>query len=185
LPTALGSLLYVWFAPGVGAQAPSSKSAPAAIELAALMTERKLDAYAARSPEAADAFVAALLFPQVQLLVVTGKPTAPAAVEAQLTGNRYSDVYALLHQSVVPESKFFVQDLKADGLHARAPDTVDVVYDRVVTQMVFDGSPSKRRLNDGQYDQQFVGADTRYARLLMALIDGLKQTQTSPGDWDR
>jgi hypothetical protein len=41
------------------------------------------------------------------LLVVSGQSRAPAATQAQLDQRRYADVYAMLHQAVVPESKLF------------------------------------------------------------------------------
>jgi hypothetical protein len=163
----------------IAVRGQESQSEPFARELATLMAQRKLDAYATRDPDAPDTFIAALVFPRVQLLVVAGKPTVPAAADAQLNQRQYADVYAMLHQAVVPESKLFVQDLKADGLHAKVSDTADIVYERVVKQVIFDGSPEKHRLTVAKYAEEFARADAAYKRLLTALIAALKQSATA------
>jgi hypothetical protein len=167
-------LLLGVYAFGIAVRAQESGSERLARELQAAMTHQGLTAYAVKDPDAADTFIAAMLFPEVQLLVVSGRPTAPAAAEAQLNQKQYADVYAMLHQAVAPESKWFVQDLKADGLHAKAPDTADIVYEHVTTQLVFDGTPDKRHLSQTKYNQQFEDAERRYSRLLTALVNGLK-----------
>jgi hypothetical protein len=154
-----------------------SQSAPVASELTTLMRQQRLDAFAARVPDAPDTFVAAMLFPGVQLLVVTGTPTVPAAAQTQLDQQRYADVYSTLQTAVIPATKVFVQDLKADGLHATAPDTVDIVYEHVVKQTTFG-----RRTGDAKYAEAFATADTMYTRLLTILVNDLRhraQTTTS------
>ncbi len=50
--------------------AADSASAPLAAQLTAAMTSHKLDAIAARDPQAPDRYIAALVFPGSQLLVV-------------------------------------------------------------------------------------------------------------------
>jgi hypothetical protein len=156
------------------AAAQTSQSEPLARELSALMAQHKLDAFAAKDPAAPDTYVAAMLFPNVQLLIVDGQPTSPAATQAELDQHQYADVYTTLQQAVVASSKVFFQDLKADGLHAKAPDTVDIVYEHVSNQTIFDGDPGKHRLSQSQYAEKFSAADAKYARLLKILVDELK-----------
>ena len=156
-----------------------SRSEPAARELASLMAAQKLDTIAVRDPQAPDTFVAAMLFPDVQLLVVSGRPIAPAAAQALLDQKKYAELYSMLQTAVVPDGKFFVQDLKADGLHARAPDTADIVYERVVNQTIFDGDPGKRHLSEAKYEEQFTAADARYAKMLELLSGAIKGRPTS------
>jgi hypothetical protein len=157
-----------------GLSAQSSRSEPLARELATAMQQRKLDAFAAKNPDAPNSYVAASLFPTVQLLVVAGEPISPETAQQQLDQKRYMDVYGTLQQSVVPNTKVFFQDLKADGLHAKS-DAVDVLYERVANQTIFDGEPSKHHLTDAQYAQRFSAADTQYSRLLSVLLDRLKR----------
>ena len=59
----------VWTAAEAGAQ--TARSSNVASELASLMTERQLDAFAAQNPDAPNQFLAALLIPNVQMLVVS------------------------------------------------------------------------------------------------------------------
>ena len=61
----------------LAASAQESKSAPLAKQLAAALDAAKLDSIAAKDPAAPDVFVAALYFPGMQLLVVSGKYSVP------------------------------------------------------------------------------------------------------------
>jgi hypothetical protein len=168
----LSLLVVVCLQPRLAAQ--ESRSAPLARELAGLLAERKLDAYAVQSRDTADEFVAVLFFPNEQLLVVAARSTAPAALAAELASKDYLEAYALLQQAAVPETKFFFHDMKADGLHAKSATGADVAYERVVAQTIFDGQPSRHQLTDREYAEKFASADERYSRLLSALIAGLK-----------
>jgi hypothetical protein len=156
------------------ASAQGSHSEPVARQLSQLMQQRKLDAFAAKNPDTPNGFVAVLLFPNVQLLLVAGEPMSVSTTQQQLDQKQYMDVYATLQQAVMPNTKVFFQDLQADGLHAKS-DAVDVVYERVATQTIFDGEPSKHHLTDAQYAQRFSAADTQYSRLLSALLDSLRR----------
>jgi hypothetical protein len=165
---------------GFAADGDESRSASPARELASLMKTQHVDAFAAPNPDAPNTFVAALLV-DGQLMVVSGQPTSPAYTQAQLAQRNYSEVYSILHQAVVPESKIFIQDLKGDGLHLKTPDSVDVLYERVANQTIFDGAPSKHKLTDAQYAEKFTEADARYSRLLTILIESLKQGSAGTG----
>jgi hypothetical protein len=156
-----------------------SQSAPLARELTALMTSQKLQTVAARDPDDPARFVAAMAFPDVQLLVVSARYAAPATLEYELGKKQYSDIYAALQQSAIPDSKVFIQDLKADGLHDRA-DAVDVMYEQVTHQTIFDGNASKHGLTQAQYGAKFHSADQQYARLLTLLIGQVKGATPTP-----
>src|SRR4051794_34594044 len=140
-------LLCAVLALGLGPAAPpaDSHSAPLARQLAQILASRHLEAIAAADPTAPDRFVGALLFPDVQLLVVAGRLAPPDAARAQLAARQYKDVYLALTASSAPDSRVFFQDLKADGLHADAGEGVDVMYEHVTKQTIFDGKPDKAR----------------------------------------
>jgi hypothetical protein len=106
---------------GLATFADASKSEPGAREVATLMVQQKLEAFAATDPQAPNTFIAALLFPNVQLLVVAGEPNDRGVAQTQLEQKQYADVYATLQQAVNPETKVFFQDLKADGCMRRRP----------------------------------------------------------------
>ena len=112
-------------------------------ELERVMVAAKMDAIAATDPTDADRFVAALLFPDSQLLLVSARYAAPAVLAQQLERREYRDIYMALNGAAIPESKFFVQDMGADGLHREPGETVDVVYEKVVNQTIFNGRPSE------------------------------------------
>lgn len=175
---AAAALIAVTFV-AVPLSAQESQSSPLARQLVTLMAGQKLSAIAARDPSTPDRFVAALLFPDVQLLVVSARYIAPSLLQEELAQKRYSEVYATLQQAAIQESKVFFQDLKADGLHAKPVATVDIMYERAVKQTIFDGDPAKRQMTEQAYAEAFKAADTVYSRLLSLLIGELKEpTQT-------
>lgn len=154
--------------------AQDSHSGPLARELTQLMASQKLGAVAARDPDTSDRFVAALMFPEVQLLVVTARYAAPSVLQERLAKKEYADIYATLQQAPIQDSKVFFQDLKADGLHAKPGAAVDVMYQRVVEQSIFDGNPAKQKVSEAAYAEKFAAADVVYSRLLTLLIGELK-----------
>lgn len=173
----VGTVALAFVSAALVVSADTSRSEPLARELATAMQQRKLDAFAAKNPDSPNAYVAALLFPDIQLLVVAGEPLSSALTQQQLDQKDYMDVYGTLQQSVVPNTKVFFQDLKADGIHEKS-NMVDVLYEHVGSQTVFDGEPAKHHLTDAQYSQKFAAADAQYSRLLSILLDSLKQDAT-------
>src|SRR4051794_13596704 len=97
------TLAFVLTASAAAPALAQPSSAALARELVATLTARHLDAFAARDPEAADGFVAALLYPDVQLLVVGGRTAAPAVIRQQLEQRRFHDVYVALQSNAIPE----------------------------------------------------------------------------------
>lgn len=153
--------------------ADDGRSAAVARQLASLMADRQLDALAAKDPASPERFVAALLFPGVQLLVVSAHYSSAAELEGQLAQSRYRDVYSALQQPVTMPSRVFFLDLGCDGLRS-GQDGVDVMYERGTTQTLFDGNWRKQGLSERAYTQKLVESDERYARLLTVLIDSVK-----------
>src|SRR5262249_58349701 len=91
------------------ASAQDSKSGPLAKELASAMDAGKLDSIAAKDAGAADVFVAALYFPG-QLLVISGRYTAPQLLNDRLGKEGNRDVYMDLNVAAAADSKIFLQD---------------------------------------------------------------------------
>jgi hypothetical protein len=156
------------------AAAAEFRSGALARELTTLMSAQKLAAIAAKDPDAPDRYVAALAFPQAQLLVVAARYSVPQVLDAHIAQRKYDEVYAALQQSSFPESKVFFQDLKADGLHPTADGGVDVMYEQVVHQTIFDGNPGKQKLSNAAYAEKVAAADALYSRLLTLLIAQVK-----------
>lgn len=153
------------------AAAPSGTSAGAGKELAAFLSAHNQSAIACR--DADGGFVAALYYPGVQLLVVSGRPAGTDAVEAQLAAKNYQYVYAALQDRAAETGRLFVQDLGADGL-ADGGDSVDVAYQEG-RQILFDGNPRSHKMSDKEYREAFSQIDERYARMLTALLAEAKR----------
>jgi hypothetical protein len=168
----LCGVLLLSMAVSAAAQQQAGTSAATVKELSALLASHNQTAIAARDPESG-AFVAALLYPGVQLLVVSARPAAPAAVEAQLAAKNFQDVYAALQDNATRAGRLFVQDLGADGLNDDG-NSVDVVYEEG-RQTLFDGNPRSHKLSEKAYREAFTSADTRYAHMLSVLLAEAKR----------
>ena len=101
-------------------------------------------------------------------------------LEDELTKRQYNDLYGVLQQASIQDSRVFFQDLKADGLHAKPGVAVDVMYERVVNQTIFDGAPEKRKMTEAAYLAKFRSADALYSRLLTLLIAEVKNAASTP-----
>src|SRR5438093_4951287 len=151
--------------------AQESKSAPLAKQLAAALDAAKLDCIAAKDPSAPDVFVAALYFPGIQLLVVSGKYTVPQLLNERLAKKEYRDIYLGLNGAAVPDSKVFLEDLGADGLKAKreenqAFDSCEMSGKRTS----FDSDWKRQKISEQDYMKAFTAADDRYSQILTALL---------------
>jgi hypothetical protein len=155
------------------AAAPSSSSALAA-ELGAAMSERQLEAIAVRDSAVPNRYIAAMHFPNVQLLVVAGQSPSPAYLDALIAERKYKDVYLALQHTAVPSTKVFFHDMGADGLPAEARDSVDVLYEQVTTQTTFNGDWKRQGLSRRDYHTKLAEADQMYRELLQPLVAAAK-----------
>ena len=172
---ALPVLLALSAAPPVSAQ--DSKSAPLAKQLAAALDAGKLDSIAAKDPNAPDVFFAALYFPGVQLLVVSGKYSVPQLLTERVSKKEYRDVYLDLNGASVAESKVFIEDPGADGLKAKREE--NSAFDQCEVggkRTMFDGDWKKQKMSEQDYLKSFSSADDRYTEILTALLAQIKKT---------
>ena len=171
------ALLFTAGAAGLWARQPSASVAPAR-ELSKLLDDRKLDSFAAKMPGSTDQFVAALYFPQMQLLVVSARYAAPAQLSETILNHKYRDAYTTLSSAGERAGKLFVQDLGADGLPpaGKKEQQVDVIYEDVTRQTIFNGNWREQKLSEAEYTTRREAADQRYADMLKALVAGLKAT---------
>ena len=159
------------------ATAQESRSAPLAKQLAAALDAAKLDCIAAKDPSAPDVFVAALYFPGVQLLVVSGKYSVPQLLSARLAKKEYRDTYLDLNGASLPASKIFLEDPGADGVKAKREENVAFdSYEADGKRTMFDGDWKKQKVSEQDYMKVFSAADERYTQILTALIAQLKGT---------
>ena len=123
-----------------------------------------------------DRFVAALFFPDAQLLVVSARYASPPLLNTRLSQRQYRDVYLDLQGSPLPNSSWFFQDMKADGLCAGRDQAADVLYGKNSTPTIFDGDWRKHNLSEQDYQQQLSAADEQYSRLLQVLLSQFQGT---------
>jgi hypothetical protein len=154
--------------------APPGTSAPVR-ELAALLADKASGAgprfIAAEDPADATRFVAAMLLPDLQLLLVSAGYTAPVLLRERVLTKKYQDAYQDLQAASVPEGKVVIEDLLANGLAVKpakgqTPDAATIAG-RTVT---FDGLWRKAKLSEADYASAFAAAEQQYARLLGLLI---------------
>ncbi len=156
------------------AAAQVSKSAAVAKELVQVMEAKKLDSIAAKT--AGDGhFAAALYFPNVQLLVISGHYSAPQLMEPRLAGKQYRDTYMELSGTVTPDTKIFVQDMGEPGLTSKRQDNMYDTWTRAGKVVMFDGDNDKQKISDAEYAKAFAAADEEYTKILGALLAEAKK----------
>jgi hypothetical protein len=172
--TCLAAALVACIAGTASAQGP--KSAALAKELASALDAAKLDAIAAKDPSAPDAFVGALYFTGVQLLVVSAKYAAPQAMTEQLAKKNYRDIYLDLFSASIAGTRVSVTDLGANGLVAEPDDNQPFdTYDSGKS-MSFDGDWDEQKISEDEYKKAFAAADEKYSQILAALLAEVKKT---------
>jgi hypothetical protein len=171
-----GGVVMLAAASSVSAQAQGSQEL--AKELTSLVVAQHIDAVAALEPDTTDRFVAALVFPNAQLLVVGARYPAPAVLMQQLAAKDYKEAYLSLQQSGLRDGKIFFQDMGADGLR-RDGGAVDVLYENDGAQFLFDRAHRPNGVSEAAYDQRVAKADTQYCHLLTLLVAQLKLTATA------
>jgi hypothetical protein len=153
-----------------GPVAAPSRSAVVAKQLTAALAAHQLDAIAAKDPDEADRFIAALYYPGVQLLVVSARFSVPAALDAKLAQQQFHDIYLDLQGSAIAHTSMFYEDLNADGLCANRDQAADIFYDGSGAPKVFDADWEKHKLSQKSYEEQYAEADRQYARMLQILL---------------
>jgi len=156
-------------------EAQESKSEPLAKQLAQAMEKAQLTTFAARDEEGNGQYVAAMYFPGSQLLVVSARYSVPILIEQKLADKKYMDVYIDLNSASVPESKVFVSDLLADGLHARPSEGQPFdTFEKAREQWTFNRDWDGRGISEETYMKEFRQADDEYVHMLQVLLASVK-----------
>ena len=162
------------------AQDDKAGSAVTTSELVAAMTTQKVTAFAVEDPATPTRFVAALLFPGTQLLIVGAASTSADYLKAQIAQQQHAEVYAALNASAVPETMLFFQDMGCDGLN-RDGEQVDVMYDESGRQVLFDGKGKASGLSKNEFAAKFDSAETQYTAMVTLLLRSLRAASGSGG----
>ena len=170
------SLVLVALSPAV-ASAQESKSSSLAKQLAAALDAGKLDSIAAKDPASPDVFAAALYFPGMQLLVISGKYAVPQLLNDRVGRKEYRDVYLDLNGAAAADTKVFIEDPGADGLKAKREE--NQAFDQCEIggkRTMFNGDWKAQKLSEDDYMKAYSAADDRYAQILAALLAQAKKT---------
>ena len=159
---------------------PDVKSPELVKQLTTELAEQRLEAVAALDPDEPDRFVAALFFPDVQLLVISARHTAPEALAARLAQKQYREVYLDLSGTGDSAGSWFLHDMQADGL--RKALKLDEAFDSTSVEngapVSFDGKWEAQKLTEEEYSARFAQDDERYARMLGILRAALARKTT-------
>lgn len=150
-------------------------------ELAHLLQNAVLQAFAAPDPRRPGAFVAVLYVPE-QLLVVEAYHPATAALQRRIAAGQYREVYLDLQGTPTSERRFFVLDANANGLLTAVPghQSVDMLDDGSRPSLLLNGDPQGQGVSVAEYDARIMAGDAKYAELLKVLRDALRDRPADP-----
>lgn len=165
--------IVVSLALGVGSAGAQTETQSAQLvkQLVSAMTARQLDAIAAPDPEEPGRFLAALVFPDVQLLVVSSRHRATDYITQQIGKKQFREVYGML-QDGAASTRLTVHDMGCDGI---VGGNVDIFYEGATEKMMFDGKWAEQSLTEAAYLLKQKDADQKYTRLLTVLLDAVKK----------
>ena len=126
---------------------------------------------AAEDPSDPSRFVAAMLLPDLQLLLVSANYKAPVLLRERVLTRKYQEAYQDLQAASALEGRIVIEDLLANGLAVRpakgqAADAA-TLSGKPIT---FDGAWRKAKLTEADYTSAYEKADKEYARVLPLLI---------------
>lgn len=158
------------------AEDQASKSAAVAKELSQRLDQAKLQHIAARDPEDPNRFIAAMYFPGMQIVAVSGKYSVPVLLNEKLMAKKYQDVYIDLSSASERDSRITIEDLRCDGLPvARKKDAPNDAWEQGASRVVFDFDWKKQKLTEKDFFEKLNAADAAYTRILGILLEEAKK----------
>jgi hypothetical protein len=162
----------------VGAGIPTTVSAQQdptrdlAQELANRLGGTESRALAAPVPDDPSRFVAALHIPGAQLLVISATYQAPSLLRELIARNDDRQVYLDLNAAGDRKGRFFVEDLRVDGLRPdREPNApFDITWRDAVTRTLYNGNWKEQQLSETEYRARFARDASDYAQMLKVLL---------------
>jgi hypothetical protein len=177
----LFAVVVALFAAGASLVAAGS-SAELAGDLVKLMEQRNLDTVAAAHPTEPGRFIAAMHIKGVQLLVITGRYSAPALMKENLLKRDYRQVYLDLNSAADKEGRLFITDSQANGLQVvpakNAP--FDISWRDMTSQILYNRDWKAQKLNEADYRKRFAEDETEYAAMLDILRTALAGATATP-----
>lgn len=159
----------------VAGQSAAAGTAASVKELSTLLAEAGAAGaprfIAAEVPGDASRFVAAMLLPDLQLVLVAADYRAPVLLRERVLTRKYREAYQDLQAASAPEGRIIVEDLLANGLAVKPAkgQTADAatIDGRTYT---FDGQWRRAKLKEEEYTAAFSKVEAEYAKLLGLLV---------------
>lgn len=170
--SAVLAVMFVGMMAGA-ASAQDSKSAALAKQLSAAMDAAKIDSFAVKDPSTPFTYVGVFYLRGAQLLVVSGRYSAPMLIEARLSRGEFKDAYVDLNSASDPASRTFIEDAGADGLKALRVGTSIDAASVSGKRLAFDSDWKKQELTEADYQKAWSAADEGYAHMLRLLVSAV------------
>ena len=176
-----GFALLVALLFGAAPLAAAGSSAELAADLVKLMEQRGIDTIAAAHPSDPGRFVAAMHIKGVQLLVISGRYSAPALLKEQLIKGDYRKVYLDLNAAADKEGRLFITDSQANGLRAEPEKNTpfDISWRDMSAQVLYNRDWKGQKMNEAAYRKRFSEDETEYASMLEVLKNALAASATA------
>jgi hypothetical protein len=160
--------------PGIFTHAsPPPESGTVAKDLVAALSARQMDTIATPDPDEPGRFVAALVFPGVQMLVVSARHPMPDLATHQIAKRQFREVYSTLQEGP-GVGRWFFHDMECNGLAGTA-DGADVFYEGTDGRTIFDGKWDTQSLTEAAYTEKHRLAEAQYNRALTLLLAATKR----------
>lgn len=176
----LGSALLCVAVAGTANAQPTDKTAALAREFVEAMKPRA-EGYAPRyiaasHPTEDGRFVAAMVIPDVQLLIVEADYAVPVLLRERLLTGKFREAYLDLSTATDESTRLTIEDIQANGLAVEPPRGIsagDVVI-RAAKTVTFDGDWRKQKIDRDAYREAFSRTEDDYVRILELLLDQVK-----------
>ena len=159
----------------------AASSTELAADLVKAMEQRSLDIIAAAHPTEPGRFVAAMHIKGAQLLVISGRYSAPALLKEHLIKNDYRQVYLDLNSAADKQGRLFITDSQANGLRL-TPDKnapFDISWRDMTAQISYNGDWKAQKLNEANYRKRFTEDEAEYVAILEILKNSLAAASTA------
>jgi hypothetical protein len=153
-----------------------------AADLVKLMEQRNLDTIAAAHPSEPGRFIAAMHIKGAQLLVISGRYSAPALLKERMIKGDYRGVYMDLNSAADKAGRLFITDSQANGLRV-SPDKnapFDISWRDMTAQINYNNDWKGQKLNEAGYRKRFMEDETEYVAMLEILKNSLSAATATP-----
>lgn len=151
-------------------------SAELAADIVKLMEQHNLDTFAAAHPTDPGRFIAAMHIKGVQLLVMSGRYSAPALLKEQLIKGDYKKVYLDLNAAADKQGRLFITDSQANGLRAEPEKNApfDISWRDMTAQILYNRDWKTQKLKEADYRKRFSEDEAEYTAILEILKNALE-----------